>query len=233
MALPTLFPFTPHNTPLTPSTSLFIRSLSLLSSPCYRSTVVELTPDNFDALTSEGDWLVEFYAPWCIHCQRMAPHLQTAAAQLSGTVHVGKIDGPAWRSLTFRFGVNGFPTFFHVHNEGSGPFASREVRRISVASSIEGVKHAATQGWRGREPLPWAAGPYGPLAQLKYYGLAVGERLFKLHEPVAEMLGVPSVFTGFLMGILLLAGFTGLLIGCAVWIGPRKRRGDEEEEHEE
>lgn len=47
--------------------------------------VIELTADNFDQFTSEGDWIVEFYAPWCIHCQRMVPHLEKASNQIAGT----------------------------------------------------------------------------------------------------------------------------------------------------
>ncbi len=46
--------------------------------------MVELTPDNFDTLTSEGDWILEFYAPWCGHCKKLAPHLDTAARELAG-----------------------------------------------------------------------------------------------------------------------------------------------------
>jgi thiol-disulfide isomerase/thioredoxin len=59
--------------------------------------VVELTADNFDTITSEGDWIVEFYAPWCIHCQRLAPHLEKAAAQLAGTrgAFVGRVPLPS------------------------------------------------------------------------------------------------------------------------------------------
>jgi thiol-disulfide isomerase/thioredoxin len=38
-----------------------------------------------------GDWLVMFYAPWCGHCQTMAPVVDQVAADLKGKVNVAKV----------------------------------------------------------------------------------------------------------------------------------------------
>jgi hypothetical protein len=177
----------------------------------------------------------------------MAPHLETAAKKLlTGTasvegidennnndadgriVHVGKIDGPAWRSLTFRFGVVGFPSFFHI--KGADAATGREIRKLAgVESSVEGVKEAALVTWRGLPPIPWTTGPFGVLALVKFYGLKYGEKVFKLHEPIAHALDIPPIFTGFAFGLFLLAASVGLLIGFAVWLGPKKRRDEHEE----
>jgi protein disulfide-isomerase A6 len=65
------------------------------------SGVVELTDNNFDhrVKDSDGIWIVEFYAPWCGHCQKLAPEYQKAAQALKGIVNVGGVDCDVHKSL--------------------------------------------------------------------------------------------------------------------------------------
>jgi len=78
------------------------------------SGVVELTPGNFDGKvkSSDGVWIVEFYAPWCGHCRSLAPEYQKAAKALKGVVGVGAVDCDAEtnKQLCGQYGVQGFPT---------------------------------------------------------------------------------------------------------------------------
>lgn len=48
------------------------------------SDVVDLTPNNFDkkVIDSDSIWIVEFYAPWCGHCQSLKPEYEKAATAL-------------------------------------------------------------------------------------------------------------------------------------------------------
>jgi thiol-disulfide isomerase/thioredoxin len=43
-----------------------------------------------------GVWIVvlgRFYAPWCGHCQELAPILDEVASDTSGFINIGKVGG--------------------------------------------------------------------------------------------------------------------------------------------
>jgi len=71
-----------------------------------------LTADNFDDLVygDKNAWFIEFYAPWCGHCQRLTPEWAALATQLKGEVKVAKIDATQAQEIASRFGVRGYPT---------------------------------------------------------------------------------------------------------------------------
>ncbi|KAG5322810.1 PDIA6 isomerase, partial [Pseudoatta argentina] len=76
------------------------------------SAVVDLRPNNFDNLVLNSDhiWVVEFYAPWCGHCQQLTPEYDKAATALKGVVKVGAVNADEHKSLGSKYGVRGFPT---------------------------------------------------------------------------------------------------------------------------
>ena len=77
-----------------------IQLVVFLSLLCHQSlalyqagdNVVDLTPSNFNKLVMGGDevWIVEFYAPWCGHCQSLVPEYKKAAKALKGVVKVNR-----------------------------------------------------------------------------------------------------------------------------------------------
>ncbi|XP_033207821.1 protein disulfide-isomerase A6 homolog [Belonocnema kinseyi] len=79
----------------------------------YSNTdVVELKPSNFESqvLNSDSVWIVEFYAPWCGHCQQLKPEYEKAATALKGVVKVGAVNGDDHKSLGGKYNIRGFPT---------------------------------------------------------------------------------------------------------------------------
>ncbi|KAL1431306.1 hypothetical protein MTO96_014328 [Rhipicephalus appendiculatus] len=73
--------------------------------------VVDLSPANFKNRVIDSDeiWVVEFYAPWCGHCQSFASEYAKAASALKGVVKVGAVDADKDKSLGGQYGVRGFP----------------------------------------------------------------------------------------------------------------------------
>lgn len=52
-------------------------------------------------------------APWCGHCQRLAPEFAQAAARLrngSEAVRLGKVDATVQTALSNEFGIHAYPT---------------------------------------------------------------------------------------------------------------------------
>ncbi|XP_030045501.1 protein disulfide-isomerase A3 [Microcaecilia unicolor] len=75
------------------------------------SDVVDLTDDNFESITKQHSLLlVEFFAPWCGHCKRLAPEYESAATRLKGTVSLAKVDCTANSNTCNKYGVSGYPT---------------------------------------------------------------------------------------------------------------------------
>ncbi|CEP12011.1 hypothetical protein [Parasitella parasitica] len=79
-----------------------------------RDDVTELTPHNFGPAILDTDQLVavEFYAPWCGHCQKLAPEWKKVATNLKGLVNIGAIDCDVEtnKGLCAMYEIKGFPT---------------------------------------------------------------------------------------------------------------------------
>ncbi|KAM7502083.1 hypothetical protein LguiB_000987 [Lonicera macranthoides] len=76
--------------------------------------VVVLKEGNFsDFIKSNRYVMVEFYAPWCGHCQALAPEYADAATELKGeSVVLAKVDATEESELAEEYEVQGFPTVY-------------------------------------------------------------------------------------------------------------------------
>jgi protein disulfide isomerase family A protein 3 len=78
------------------------------------SDVYDLKDSNFDSEIRRHDVaLVEFFAPWCGHCKRLAPEFEIAATKLKrddNPVALVKVDCTVETKVCGKHGVSGYPT---------------------------------------------------------------------------------------------------------------------------
>lgn len=119
------------------------------------SGVVDLTPSNFqrEVLNSEAVWIVEFYAPWCGHCQRLVPEYQKAAQALSGVVKVGAVNADEHRSLGGQYGVQGFPTIkiFGLDKKKPDDFNGQRTAQGIVDAGLKAARDKVNAQMSGRK----------------------------------------------------------------------------------
>ena len=70
-----------------------------------------------EAVNSSKVVLVEFYATWCPHCQKMMPVVEQVKELLNGRVPVFQLDNDHNSSLADQEGVKSVPTFI-VYKDG-------------------------------------------------------------------------------------------------------------------
>lgn len=70
------------------------------------------TTETFEKIISTGHHFVKFFAPWCGHCQRLAPIWDKLAEAFgnTGSVTIGKVDCTEQREICTKYGVRGYPT---------------------------------------------------------------------------------------------------------------------------
>lgn len=141
-------------TPLDPGT--LFRSLLLLvlvaSTACAQSfytntPVVELTPSNFrsQVLNTRHPTIVEFYAPWCGHCNNLKADYIKAANALKGIANLAAIncDEESNRRICDEYGVKGYPSLkIFGPTKRSKPGKSDFVTDYNGARSAKAIKEA-------------------------------------------------------------------------------------------
>ncbi|KAK5074977.1 hypothetical protein LTR64_001182 [Lithohypha guttulata] len=85
------------------------------STPNIQGGSVPLTAESFQKLvtTSQEPWFIKFYAPWCGHCQHLAPTWSQLAREMQGRLNIGEVNCDAEPRLCKDARVSAYPTLYY------------------------------------------------------------------------------------------------------------------------
>ncbi|KAK3936092.1 protein disulfide-isomerase MPD1 [Diplogelasinospora grovesii] len=106
-----------------------------------KSPVLQVDAKDYDRLIAKSNHtsIVEFYAPWCGHCQNLKPAYEKAAKNLEGLAKVAAVDcdDDANKPFCGTMGVQGFPTLKIVRpKKGGGKPTVEDYQGPRTASGI-------------------------------------------------------------------------------------------------
>ncbi|KAI4286436.1 MAG: hypothetical protein L6R35_004310 [Caloplaca aegaea] len=115
---------------------------------------ISLSQESFQKLVTntQDPWFVKFYAPWCHHCQALAPSWHQLGKELQGKLNIGEVNCDAEARLCKDVRVKGYPTihFFRggerVEYEGLrglGDLVSYAKKALDIGMGVIDVDAAA------------------------------------------------------------------------------------------
>ena len=117
--------------------------------------MMSLDEENFYGLVVDSDslqvisyepWFIKFFAPWCPHCQHLAPTWEEFHHEYKDKLNVAEVDCTTYSgySLCHAFGITGYPTMLYLPARGNYFY-----RYASSARTVEAfADFALNDGWR-------------------------------------------------------------------------------------
>ncbi|XP_071438263.1 thioredoxin-related transmembrane protein 4 [Pithys albifrons albifrons] len=172
-----------------------------------RSSVRVLCGSNW-SLVLQGQWMLEFYAPWCPACQQIESTWESFAKESEHLgITVGKVDVTQEPGLSGRFFVTTLPTIYHAND---GVF--RRYRGSRTLEDLQG--YILERKWEAVEPV---AGWKSP-SSIMMHGMAglfhFSGWIRQIHNYLTGTLGVHVwvSYAIFILATLLIGLFLGLIL---------------------
>ncbi|XP_013415018.1 thioredoxin-related transmembrane protein 1 [Lingula anatina] len=201
-------------------TEMFLVVLIILGIiPVHSGTkTIELQEDNWSDMLA-GEWMVEFYAPWCPACQALEPTWdQFAGWGKDLDINVAKVDVTQNPGLSGRFLVTALPTIYHVKD---GVF------RVYLGSRNEKdlIGFVDDKQWKDLDPVPWYMSPGALHMSVLSMFFRLSMLVRTIHNNMTELYNVPTWGSYLLFAVVtIMAGLIlglGLVLCCDCLFPPR------------
>jgi len=199
---------------------IFLVIALTVNSP-VESKLTTITEDNWRDIL-EGEWMVEFMAPWCPACRA----LQSIWEDFSGwtedlEIGVGQVDVTSSPGLSGRFMVTALPTIFHVKN---GVF--RQYRGARDKDSF--ISFVEDKKWNQVEEVSAWKDPSSMQMTMVSYFFKLSMVLRNVHTTLTEEYELPYwvSYVAFAVATILLGGVLGLILVCCIDLVFPPRRED-------
>merc|ERR1719266_2128439 len=173
-----------------------------------------------DLLT--GEWMVEFFAPWCPACRGLQPTWEDFAGWSEDLeIGVGQVDVTASPGLSGRFMVTALPTIFHVKD---GVF--RQYRGARDKDSF--ISFVEDKKWSQVEEVSSWKDPSSLQMTMVSYFFKLSMVLRNVHTTLTDEYQLPYwvSYVAFAVATILLGGILGLILVCCIDLVFPPRRED-------
>ncbi|XP_043280472.1 thioredoxin-related transmembrane protein 1 [Venturia canescens] len=192
------------------------------------ASVSRLNEDNWDLMLT-GEWMVEFYAPWCPACKALEPIWENLASWKGDLdINVGKVDVTDSPGLSGRFMVTALPTIYHVKD---GMF--RQYKSPRDKDSL--INFVREKTWTKVEPIPSWKSPTSVQMSVISQFFKMSQILRGIHNKLMEDFGLPTwgSYLIFAVATILLGAILGLVIVCLIdFIYPPKSTASQDKKKE-
>jgi len=95
-----------------------IKESITITSDQYVQLVADFRNDTEWKFKGKKPCVVDFYADWCRHCEKVAPTYEKVAEKYAGKVDFYKVDVDANKDIADAYKLVGIPTFFFCSADG-------------------------------------------------------------------------------------------------------------------
>jgi protein disulfide-isomerase len=134
------------------------------ATPNPLGTSVSFSAESFQNLVTmtQDPWFIKFYAPWCSHCQAMAPNWVQLAKEMKGRLNIGEVNCDDETRLCKDVRLRGYPTILFFRGgerveydglRGLGDFVTYANKAIDIGDGVRDVDAAEFKEMEEKEEV--------------------------------------------------------------------------------